>query len=250
MPVPPAVRHQSEKFLANLKEGKAPRRLRRSIRRRRSRRPASGIEREGRWRSSGSRRRPLPCSTRFSARPGPRRRSSTLSTGRTASRESPRSGFCRSTSRSARISASFWTSHRSRVRSPRSSCRKVGPARDPPSGRHEARPSPYLPDHVSWTRPAVRTGQRAGFPSASGGSEGERLQWPPPNSTAPTVVYLIWMRRYSIWPRSPSRPMGPVSGSLNSASRTSPLQVQRAMPPLTTTSIWFQSCGLYFFKSL
>lgn len=34
------------------------------------------------------------------------------------------------------------------------------------------------------------------------------------------------MRRYSIWPRSPSRPMGPVLGNLKALSRSSPLQVQ------------------------
>jgi hypothetical protein len=36
----------------------------------------------------------------------------------------------------------------------------------------------------------------------------------------------IWMCRYSICPRSASRPIGPVSGSLNACSSTSPLHTQ------------------------
>ena len=55
---------------------------------------------------------------------------------------------------------------------------------------------------------------------------------------------LSWMRRYSIVALSASRPMGPVAGSLRAASRTSPLQVQWAMPSFTVTSMTFQSCGL------
>src|SRR5688500_5700143 len=61
---------------------------------------------------------------------------------------------------------------------------------------------------------------------------------------------LIRMRRYSIVPRSASRPIGPVAGSLRAASRTSPLQVQWATPSLTTTTISFQSWGLYFLSAL
>lgn len=59
-----------------------------------------------------------------------------------------------------------------------------------------------------------------------------------------THYRLIRIRRYSIWPRSPSKPIGPFSGSLNSASRTSPLQVQRALRPFTSTTISFQSPAL------
>ena len=38
--------------------------------------------------------------------------------------------------------------------------------------------------------------------------------------------FFHWMWRYSIWPRSPSRPMGPLSGSFIAFSNTSPLQAQ------------------------
>ena len=57
---------------------------------------------------------------------------------------------------------------------------------------------------------------------------------------------LIRMRRYSIWPRSPSSPMGPVAGTGKASSSNSPLHVQRAAPPRTVISISFQSCGRYF----
>ena len=53
------------------------------------------------------------------------------------------------------------------------------------------------------------------------------------------------MRRYSSWPRSPSRPMGPVAGISKAASTTSPLTVQWAVLPFTVTTISFQSSGRY-----
>ena len=49
------------------------------------------------------------------------------------------------------------------------------------------------------------------------------------------------MRRYSIWPRSPSRPIWPVAGIFISPSSNSPLQSACATPFRTVTSIWFQS---------
>ncbi len=49
------------------------------------------------------------------------------------------------------------------------------------------------------------------------------------------------IRRYSICPMSPSSPIGPLAGTLKASSITSPLQVQRAVPPVTTTSRSFQS---------
>ena len=55
---------------------------------------------------------------------------------------------------------------------------------------------------------------------------------------------LIRMRRYSIWPRSPSRPIGPVGGTARLVSSTSPLAVACATPPWTVTTSSFQSCGL------
>ena len=60
----------------------------------------------------------------------------------------------------------------------------------------------------------------------------------------PHGVSLSWMCRYSICPRSPSSPMGPVGGSTSAASSTSPLQVQCATLSFTVTTISFQSCGL------
>ena len=54
---------------------------------------------------------------------------------------------------------------------------------------------------------------------------------------------LIRIRRYSIWPRSPSTPIGPVAGSASAASSTSPLQVARATPSSTVITSSFQSCG-------
>ncbi len=61
---------------------------------------------------------------------------------------------------------------------------------------------------------------------------------------------LSWMRRYSICPRSPSSPMGPVAGSFRASSSTSPLHSQCATFSFTVTMMVFQSCGLYFFNSL
>jgi len=61
---------------------------------------------------------------------------------------------------------------------------------------------------------------------------------------------LSWMWRYSICPRSPSRPTGPVAGSLSASSSTSPLHSQCATLSFTVTMMVFQSCGLYFFSSL
>jgi hypothetical protein len=58
------------------------------------------------------------------------------------------------------------------------------------------------------------------------------------------------IRRYSICPRSPSKPIGPVSGTFKAASRISPLQVQWAAPFRTVTTTSFQSCGLYCLSSL
>src|SRR5690242_8461028 len=56
-------------------------------------------------------------------------------------------------------------------------------------------------------------------------------------------ISLMRMWRYSIWPRSPSRPIGPVAGTFIAASNTSPLQRQYATPLFTVTSISFQSPG-------
>ena len=56
--------------------------------------------------------------------------------------------------------------------------------------------------------------------------------------------------RYSICPRSASSPMPPVSGTFRASSSTSPLHVQWATFPFTTTTISFQSCGRYFVKVL
>src|SRR5262249_61230442 len=39
-------------------------------------------------------------------------------------------------------------------------------------------------------------------------------------------ISLMRMRRYSIFPRSPSRPMGPLTGTFMAASKSSPLQRQ------------------------
>ncbi len=63
-------------------------------------------------------------------------------------------------------------------------------------------------------------------------------------------VCFSLMRRYSIWPRSPSSPMGPLAGSLRASSSTSPLQVQWATPLFTVTTISFQSWGLYLVNCL
>jgi len=51
------------------------------------------------------------------------------------------------------------------------------------------------------------------------------------------------IRRYSICPRSPSRPIGPLGGSANAASISVPLQVTVATPARTVTTSSFQSCG-------
>ena len=51
-------------------------------------------------------------------------------------------------------------------------------------------------------------------------------------------------------PRSASSPIGPVGGNFIAGSSTSPLDVQCATCPFTTTTTSFQSWGLYIFSSL
>jgi hypothetical protein len=55
---------------------------------------------------------------------------------------------------------------------------------------------------------------------------------------------LSRMRRYSICPRSPSKPMGPLAGTFMSSVSSSPLHSARAIPSRTVTTNSFQSCGL------
>jgi hypothetical protein len=77
----------------------------------------------------------------------------------------------------------------------------------------------------------------------------KRASWLPWNSP-PHGLSFSRMRRYSICPRSPSSPIGPVSGTFKAASSTSPLQVQCATPSFTVTTISFQSCALYLVSCL
>jgi len=60
----------------------------------------------------------------------------------------------------------------------------------------------------------------------------------PPQGSA-----IIRMRRYSIWPLSPSIPSGPVAGSFIASSITSPLHVARATPSFTVISRSFHCIG-------
>jgi hypothetical protein len=60
----------------------------------------------------------------------------------------------------------------------------------------------------------------------------------------PRFYLLIRIFRYSTTLISDCRAIGPVSGRSMAASRSSPLQVQRALLPVTTTSIAFQSPSL------
>src|SRR5262249_1771638 len=60
------------------------------------------------------------------------------------------------------------------------------------------------------------------------------------------LISLSRSLRYSICPRSASSPIGPVAGTFIFSSNSSPLQVQCATSPFTTTTISFQSWGLYF----
>ena len=55
---------------------------------------------------------------------------------------------------------------------------------------------------------------------------------------------LMRIRRYSIWPRSPSKPIGPVGGTFISSVSSSPLHSARATPSRTVTTRSFQSCAL------
>ena len=86
-----------------------------------------------------------------------------------------------------------------------------------------ARPAAQSNRSIATPQGGGRRRSRAVSGLAGPFSEGPRRTQPPDE--------LIWIWRYSIWPRSPSRPMGPVSGSLSWASRTSPLQVHRPRPP-------------------
>jgi hypothetical protein len=93
-----------------------------------------------------------------------------------------------------------------------------------------------------------RTPKPGGLPS---GFDGREASWTAATLHSTLIIRqnqglssLRRMRRYSICPRSPSRPIGPVAGSLRADSSTSPLQVQKATPLVAMTSTWFQSCGL------
>ena len=59
---------------------------------------------------------------------------------------------------------------------------------------------------------------------------------------------LIRMRRYSICPRSPSRPIGPVGGTFRLDVELLAVHGAVAAPFCTVTIISFQSCGLYFVR--
>ena len=56
------------------------------------------------------------------------------------------------------------------------------------------------------------------------------------------------MRRYSICPRSPSTPIGPVSGTLSSTSSTSPFDVARATPFWTVTTAHVHGVPLHLLQ--